>query len=218
MSKLYKPQERFFLCIDGLDEYDAAPAEQTELVENLKILAQYNNVKICVASRPWPVFQHAFEAYPQFRLEKLTRKDIGSFVKGSFAAIPEYRLLQQEHDVRCAQLEEGIVNKASGVFLWVFLVLRSLKEGVIDGENVNKLFHRLDEIPEDLDLFFERIIKSIPDHQRREANLYFRTMLSTTEDQDLPSVMALSFVEEDDGDFGVSETLQRVSEDLLTAR
>lgn len=54
-----------------------------------------------------------------------------------------------------------IVEKGQGVFLWVTLVVRSLLEGMMNGDKLSDLQQRLDELPADLEPLFQSIWNSI---------------------------------------------------------
>ncbi|KAF4958312.1 hypothetical protein FGADI_2478 [Fusarium gaditjirri] len=47
-------------------------------------------------------------------------------------------------------LTSTLVCKAQGVFLWTCLVLRSLKEGIMNGDSVQSLIERLDQLPSEI--------------------------------------------------------------------
>jgi hypothetical protein len=139
-----------FLLVDGLDEFDGSFQEQTELVTLLKTLADKPNIKICVASRPEPIFENALANCPQFRLEKLTRNDIDLYVNEKFASVNEFEDLRLLHTDECTTLILDIGDRAQGVFLWVYLVVPSLIQGMTEGDSTLTLKARLDEIPDDL--------------------------------------------------------------------
>jgi hypothetical protein len=65
---------RFFFFIDGLDEFDGDGAELATFI--FDSIASRSNIKFCVASRPWLVFEDAFLHRPSLRLEDLTAPDI----------------------------------------------------------------------------------------------------------------------------------------------
>jgi hypothetical protein len=169
-----------FILIDGLDEFDGDSDQQTDLLTLLVSLSKSKVIKICVSSRHYPIFRTAFEEFPTLKLEDMTRNDIKIFVEGRLGNLKEFILLQEIYTESCAQLTSDIVNKAQGVFLWVYLVVRSLRQGVIDGDSMASLSRRLEEIPDDLDEFFRRIIDGIPRQQRKYASLYFRIMLASS--------------------------------------
>jgi hypothetical protein len=72
MLEITKSQ-RIFLLIDGLDEFKGDHSERLKLIEFLySLLGLSSNVKICVSSRPWNVFEDAFHTRPSLRVEDLT--------------------------------------------------------------------------------------------------------------------------------------------------
>lgn len=54
-------ETRFFFMIDGLDEFDG---DHQTLVDSLFRITSNANVKVLASSRPWLVFQDAFETAP----------------------------------------------------------------------------------------------------------------------------------------------------------
>jgi hypothetical protein len=53
------------------------------------------------------------------------------------------------------------VEKAEGVFLWVFLVIRSLKEGITNNDNADQMKERLHNIPSDLESLFRHMLDGV---------------------------------------------------------
>ncbi|EXJ53357.1 uncharacterized protein A1O5_13397 [Cladophialophora psammophila CBS 110553] len=207
---------RIFLLIDGLDEFEGSFAEQSELVEYLKSLAHWANIKVCVSSRPWPIFESAFGNYPHFRLEELTRNDINLYVNEKFAKVSEFEDLQTLYPEECSKLIHEVVNKAQGVFLWVYLVVLSLSQGMVDGDSMSALQARLTAIPGDLEAYFRKIIDGIPEQYRPLAASYFSIM--TAVGQDEVSALSLSFLEESSSDFVQIHPVKPVALPLIEAR
>jgi len=203
-----------FILIDGLDEFDGGKDQQNELLTFLMSLSKSETVKICVSSRHYPEFQNAFECFPRLRLEDLTRDDIKTVVEDRLGALSEFKLLQQVHPQASTHLISNVVQKAQGVFLWVYLVVRSLRQGVIDGDSMAALTRRLEEIPDDLDTYFQRIIDAIPRQQRKYAARYFRIMLSA---KIQPSLLSLFFIEEEP-DFVEKTPLEAADAQVIEAR
>ncbi|KAK3716329.1 hypothetical protein LTR37_006479 [Vermiconidia calcicola] len=137
---------RFCFFIDGLDEYKG---DQLQLAVYLKdSLAQHPHFKICVSSRPWNVFNSVFGTSTTcIRLEDLTRPDILAYVSGNVAYARRYcdsltTGCSGDSDIvdieaRYTDLVQSIVAKAHGVFL------------------------RLDQFPEDLDVYFRHILNRV---------------------------------------------------------
>ena len=166
-----------FLLIDGLDEFDGSDAERVELVEYLKVLGTSPCVKLCVSSRPWPVFESAFGSGPKLRLEKLTQGDISLYVNEKFEKLRAFQDFTLLYPSACQALTEGIVVKARGVFLWVYLVVASLSRGMEDGLNMKQLQEKLAEMPGDLETYFRRIILAVPKRYRPVAAAYLALLL-----------------------------------------
>lgn len=180
-----------FLLIDGLDEYAGSFDDQTDFVKLLKNVGARKGVKVCVSSRSWPVFQSGFQGYPGLRLEKVTVADIKNYVDAELTGPSDLQATETEHDT----LKAEIIARAEGVFLWVSLVVRNLRQGLVEGDTMGQLMARLREIPSDLDEFFQKIIQGIPESHRGRAMLYFRVMLAS---RDRPTLLDLFFLEEDE--------------------
>ncbi|PQE13327.1 Vegetative incompatibility HET-E-1 protein [Rutstroemia sp. NJR-2017a BVV2] len=160
---------RFCFFIDGLDEYDTHDGEHTELIDVLRSLSRNPHIKLCVSSRPWNVFQKAFgnKAIPQLILQDYTKRDIELYVKNKLEE--DIRFLDlKDRDPRHHELTTGIVNKANGVFLWVFYVVRSLLRGLTDDNDISTLLDRLDHLPSDLEGYFRQMLTSIEDVYQAE--------------------------------------------------
>lgn len=183
---------RIFFLIDGLDEYDATSVEQRALVDFLKCLAEHPNVKMCVSSRPSPVFRNGFGTCPYLRLENLTRVDIQTYIKAKFEEVPRFRVLQALHSDDCERLLREISQKARAIFLWVYLITSSLTQGLIEGDTVQQLWDRLRIIPSDLKRYYRQIILAIPEEHRSMAATYFGVVVAMKHQV---SLFALSFLD-----------------------
>ena len=116
----------FCLFIDGLDEYqEENKRTYRDLVDTLNQIAKFPNAKICASSRPWTVFLDAFKSISahSLKLEDLTRGDIRRFVSDKFEQHDQYQQLKT-HNVGYEALIEEVTNRAQGVFLWVYLVVK----------------------------------------------------------------------------------------------
>lgn len=70
-----------------------------------------------------------------------------------------------------------LVDTASGVFLWVRLVVHELLRAARDGATFAELVEKAHQIPRDLDSYFTRFIDSIPPDYRQEASHLFQIAL-----------------------------------------
>ena len=71
--------DKFCLFIDGLDEFKG---DVDELLDIIKDISNSPNIKFCLSSRPWNVFEDALGKNDESKLylEDLTRNDIQRFV------------------------------------------------------------------------------------------------------------------------------------------
>lgn len=148
---------RFLLFVDGLDEFDGDSSELASFILELTEISP-NTAKLCVASRPWLVFEEAFGHMPWLRLEDLTRPDIRFYVEEKLRGSPRWRDLQNFMPDASSELITEVTDKASGVFLWVILVVESLLGGLRDGDSIDDLWNRLNSLPSTLEELFHKIL------------------------------------------------------------
>jgi len=186
---------RFCFFIDGLDEYESAQeGDHSELVKILENLTTASDIKLCVSSRSWFVFRDAFGGNPKryIKLEDLTREDIKSYVHSKFEENHRFRQLQSE-DTAYTQLENEVVERAQGVFLWVYLVVQSLLRGITQADQVSTLQDRLRELPTHLDEYFQHMLDSVETVYRRHTAVGFQTCLAV---DDPLTLMTFWFLDE----------------------
>jgi hypothetical protein len=132
-----------FLLIDGLDEYRGDPKDT--LTHLRRIVSP--KVKICLSSRPWQVFEEAFKNVPKLRLQDLAFDDIKKYVNDGLLADEKMQDLCAIEPVEAPKLVDELVMKSGGVSLWVTLVVKSLLNGLTNGDRISFLRRRLEEIP-----------------------------------------------------------------------
>ncbi|KAK4182420.1 hypothetical protein QBC35DRAFT_518841 [Podospora australis] len=183
--------QKFCLFIDGLDEYYG---EHSTLIQILEEISIGHNFKLCVSSRPWNLFEDALgsDATRKLYIHELTKNDIRNYTVQTLRENPRWRE-EASKDPRYNLLTEKIAERAQGVFLWVVLVVRSIKEGVINRDSIKLLQHRLRDLPSDLSEFFRHILVSIPPIYHRQTALYFQVTLQAR--SSLP-VLLYSFLDD----------------------
>lgn len=62
--------------------------------------------------------------------------------------------LAEKHPLEAQEILDDIVNKSSGVFLWVVLACRSLLSGFASHGRVSELRQSADELPAELEDMF----------------------------------------------------------------
>ena len=164
-------QYKLCLFIDGLDEYNG---NHQEFVDLLSTVISRNNVKLCVASRPWPVFENAFSTGSHLMLQDLTFPDIVRFTWERFHSHRGFQNLLILEAEYAGKLALEISRKADGVFLWVHLVTKSLLEGLTNADRVADLQRRLEELPGELEELYAKMFESIDRTYRERASRYFQ--------------------------------------------
>jgi hypothetical protein len=152
---------RMCFFIDGLDEYDSNHAELCKVLCDMAI-SPY--IKICLSSRRWPVFEKSFgdDSQESLDIHELTRNDIRKFVNDQLQAHSRWTAeVSEEVTLEKAELVDRIVAQADGVFLWAFLVTRSLRENLSNGERIRDLNRRFNQLPSDLDQLFQHMLENV---------------------------------------------------------
>lgn len=178
----------FCFFIDGLDEfYDEDGLDKQDLVDLLNkwITDSKGNLKLCVASREEPEFK--FSPDSTLRLHNLTHYDMRRFVQ------------RRLHGKVGSHMENRLANiipeKAQGVFLWVALVTRMIREESAIGGSPEDV---LDQFPPGLRPLLDRTINFIPEQHKLKAYLSFDMLLllqNSLAMRSLP-ILAYSFLED----------------------
>lgn len=189
---------KYCFFIDGLDEYggvdDDHDVNPEELIDLLRRLSTSPNIKICVSSRPWNVFLLAFEGLRhQVAMEKLTITDMKIYVDDLLAQSEGFKEISAR-EPQCAELVPKIVDRAQGVWLWVFLVVRDLLNDIKGREDYSSLLRRLNEFPRELEKYFEDILDRIEKFHVEEAAKIF--LVAVEAPRPLP-VLAFKFLLEE---------------------
>ncbi|KIW52251.1 hypothetical protein PV05_07903 [Exophiala xenobiotica] len=176
---------KFCFFIDGLDEYDGLSHEIAQTVLDLSATP---NIKVCVASRPWNTFEAAFgsDTNSLLRLHEHTMEDIRLYVH---EMIGKHKLFQQlkAEDDRYQRFLHKIVEKAKGVFLRVFLVVRNLTETLPNEDTVEDLEQIVNDFPTELEGYFERMLDNIPERYHEPSSSIFLSAMES--DELLPLVL-----------------------------
>lgn len=149
-------RERFYFHVDGLDEYAGDHYEIIAIIQNL---AKSPAIKLCVSSHPWNCFLDTLGAMNKgtLQLHTLTKEDIELFALDSIRSYCGFRSQNAKRGYK--DLSQEIGYRSQGVFLWVRMVVHSLREGFQNDEQMSLLRKRLEERPTDLEESFEHILQ-----------------------------------------------------------
>jgi NACHT domain len=195
LTELENSKMCFVILIDGLDEYNG---RHEDLIEPIQLLATVPNIKLCIASRPWNEYEVAFgkDSTQKLYMEEVNEDDIRTYVKMKLEDHQDFQHLATG-DVDVSSLSSEIVQNARGVFLWVFLVVRSLISGLKNCDRLMDLKRRLREIPPDLDGFFRHIFNSLEPVYKRQAARSFQVALAAGRPLSLLNHWFIDLEEED---------------------
>ncbi|KAH6977383.1 hypothetical protein BKA56DRAFT_588189 [Ilyonectria sp. MPI-CAGE-AT-0026] len=225
---------RFCFFIDGLDEFDESngldPEDRSTYADLIGLLSGWvqhrSEVKLCVSSRDWNLFRGAFIPRQKLRLQDLTRNDMRILIQSGLQEYGNISLNGSQTESDFDDLVNQIVDKAEGVFLWVVLVLKSLRQGLQHKDSPEALLRRLETMPRGLENFLGFMLESIDSVYHPQSARIFAVALTAgkASDQSSISLLGYSFLEdihrnsrfslEIDGPMGdkeIQERLERMS-------
>ena len=217
---ILRAQNELRLCIfiDGLDEYEAdTVGSHADVVALFKTMVTSSNIKICASSRPWLVFEDAFMSAPSLQVQHLTSDDINRYVEDKLC--DNFRMIQLHNadPVNADFLVEEIVSKASGVFLWVVLVVKSLLDGLTNRDRISDLRRRLEQLPADLEDLYEHMLlkHSDPFYHEQSAQIFLIVFGIRTCEYGISkevNLLMLAFADEEDANQPLRSPVRRLSE------
>jgi hypothetical protein len=168
------------LCflVDGLDEFDG---DHEEMAALFKEVTDNPDVKICLSSRPWVVFQKMYRSCPSLRLQDLTFPDIKYYVSDKFERNRAFRDLESDEPKSALLLRNEVVEKAEGVFLWVKIVVNSLLLGLTNEDHIEILRERLGLMPPELIPLYRHLMSLIDEVYLVWASKAFRIVRAVRE-------------------------------------
>ncbi|KAF0634814.1 hypothetical protein FPSE5266_02409 [Fusarium pseudograminearum] len=192
-------QEKAKVCffIDGLDEYGGDP---NNLISTIQNLLELGNIKICVSSRPWLVFEDAFLQAPNLLLQDYTQPDILHYVGSQLNQNEGFARLEKRDPQYASALIDSITTKSSGVFLWFRLVVNSLLAGLTHDDRISDLQRRLDLLPPDLEALYATITESLDPFYFAHAAQYFKFVATSSSP---PSALLFSLADEESPNFAL---------------
>ncbi|KAF2166224.1 hypothetical protein M409DRAFT_55088 [Zasmidium cellare ATCC 36951] len=187
---------RLVFFIDGLDEFDG---DHADLISVLQGLAAGGRIKVCVSCRPWNVFINAMgDTEFAIHLEHLTRNDIEHYVRDHLERAEKSQTNRthrfRRREPQAEKLIQAVVSKANGVFFWVFLVVRSLISGFEEGDSIEIMQDRLEQLPGELIPYFKLILSRMDKvYQRITATAL--TIAGIPRRNDFPQFVYVSFLD-----------------------
>ncbi|KAE8440344.1 hypothetical protein EG329_008460 [Mollisiaceae sp. DMI_Dod_QoI] len=159
------------LCIfiDGIDEFEGDHKEMTMFLISLAA----GGIKVVVLGRLIRACINSFRDCPTLRLQDLTKPDMELYVKSNLSSHRSMVELIQRFPQHANDIVNKIKTKATGVFLWVKIVVRLLIDRLEEGDDIADLQNKLRQLPPDLRDLYRRIMgKMQPEHQAQAAEIF----------------------------------------------
>ena len=159
-----KPNSRrTMIFVDALDECDEESIR--DLVYYFRSVtdsayAAGSDLNICLSSRHYPTI--TVQRCPEITVECGNKADIVRYV---------HVKLYDSSQVDCiiSSFEAQIVRKASGIFLWVVIVVKMLIEVIDDGKTAKDMEDILNNVPMDLEELFSNLFRTLKPNERPKA-------------------------------------------------
>jgi hypothetical protein len=154
----------FCIFIDGLDEFQETPHfDYRDVLESLLgwTKSAPGAVKLCVSSREYNVFMNRLPATSRLRIHELTREDMTAFAVEKLSGY-------LDQDAR-KKIVNAIVEKASGIFLWVSLAITHIRDLLESDATISQLMQELDSLPDELYNLYIHILRSLSPGNRSRA-------------------------------------------------
>jgi hypothetical protein len=179
--------KKFLFMIDGLDEMDDYPSE---LIEMILTATKKDHVKICVSSRPNPVFLTAFEKRPYLVMDQCTTNDVQAIVLQTFSQDERLVPLRQKEDnMEEMNIVSTLVEKAAGVFLYAQLATSYLLQATTEEDSFTTFRNRAEALPSSLEYLLPTILDNL---NPTEAEQLWR-VTTLLESHAYPGLLPLSF-------------------------
>ncbi|KAL8644302.1 MAG: hypothetical protein Q9226_007835, partial [Calogaya cf. arnoldii] len=181
---------KLLLFLDALDEHEGDNELLLQLLKEWthNVDGYYVTLKICLASRSWPVFSQQFDLGPNFAIDKFTKVDIRIYTESRLSSCLVGSISLPEKE-RLGSLMEQITTKAKGVFIWVRLVTDRLASNLRDGTPLQTLSRIIAETPEELQELYDDTLRRVEPQYANETHVMFQMVLCSLEPLPLQTLL-----------------------------
>ena len=174
------------LCafVDGLDEF---VGDEDLLLDMVRLFSKASQCKICVSSRPEQAFRQEFQECPRLRMQDFNNEDIRRIATSKLMPV-----LKKHLDLSMLSYVGGVsyfvdcvIQKASGVFLWLDLMIKDLIKGARNGDTLEELQSRLERTPATIEGMYTHMLERLDPIYHEEGLKYFAILLAAQE-RDIP--------------------------------
>ncbi|SPO04488.1 related to small s protein [Cephalotrichum gorgonifer] len=223
------PRMRLCLFVDGLDEFDGDHNALIDFFKNLSIGTHRNAVRMCLSSRPWNVFETAFQNnVPNLRLQDLTYNDMYRYARDRLRMDFPIRDLLRYNAEAGEILINNAIERADGVFLWMRLAVNEMLKISNPGLSMKALTGFLNTLPTDLDQLFTKLLfEGKKESHLTEAAILFRLMTAQETVADFVrndsanslTVWEIAFAtRQEDDELAMSAVVEEATDDVINHR
>ena len=169
-------RSKLCLFVDGLDEF---AGDQSSLIDLLQSITDGHDVKICLSSRPYSIFEEAFSKSCTLKLQDLTRADIERYTFDKIQSLPNVHALSLRDGEIISEIAGEIVERADGVFLWVSLAVKEQLEGIRNDDGPETLWERLRTMPTEIEDVYVHLLNRISSFYKTETAQILKIILQT---------------------------------------
>lgn len=162
LEKLEKASTKIRIFVDAIDE--AVQGTSDEIVRYLydldkRLRGNGMDVRVCISSRHFPITtvrrQHSLV------MEDENSGDIDSYVEREFEIREILRRKTLDRTGVLSELKQQIKEKASGIFLWVSLIVEIVIDRLNAGDSRGQVFARMDLPPPGLGKIYADMLRNI---------------------------------------------------------
>lgn len=208
MTKRFQPKRRFCLFIDGLDEFQGNFHDAIKLVRGL---CSNPAIKVIVSSRPIAICYDAFSRVPQLHMESLTRNDIKEYIYDVIGSHDYMKILAGSGVQSPNILTNKLIEKASGVFLWVILACRSILDGFAAYDTIAELCRRVDDLPPELEDLFVHMLNSVDRRYHEQTAKTLKILYTRKASNDHLATIELAFFDRNGMDSVSNNPLESIT-------
>jgi len=179
-NETFLAKYRMCIFIDGLDELEEVQGvKHYHVATQLKKWAAKSNghLKFCISSREIPVFEGTFDAAQRIVVQTFTHNDIKLLVSQKLEGNPLFQERARVYPGVCEQVVKDIIDGASGMFLWVSLLVTQIEDALANHDSIEMLQKIVREAPPELEHFLQSILDSVQVRYRVSAYSIFGIVL-----------------------------------------
>lgn len=152
------------IFLDGLDEICQEDGARSTMIL-AHDLRKRSHIKICLSSRPDAIFTRCLENLQHLRLENLNKSDMTLYLDEELRSSWRFEVPElSTGDAESLKLESYLYSwpdvsgylicRSEGVFLWLALAVREMKDGIDLGDHPPQLRRRLNSLPRELSALY----------------------------------------------------------------